>query len=86
MRKETFMVGKEGLVLIGKIDIKAREKILVTIREVRRTRMIDLRVHHTCEDGEMIGTAAGITLLPDQVDQAIELLRDAKTRAEQKPE
>lgn len=71
--------------LIGKIDVRAREKILVTVRDAKKkTRMIDVRVHQTSEDGELVGTAAGISLLPDQVDQAIELLKEAKARAEQK--
>jgi hypothetical protein len=77
-------VNKEDFMLIGKIDVRAREKILVTVRDIKKTRMIDLRVHQTSEDGEMIGTAAGISLLPDQIDRAIELLKEAKARAEQK--
>lgn len=70
--------------LIGKIDVRPREKILVTIREVKKTRMIDVRVHHTSEDGEMVGTPAGISLLETQVDQAVELLKEAKARIAEK--
>ena len=36
---------------IGKIDVRAREKILVTIKDVKKTRMIDVRVHHTVDGG-----------------------------------
>jgi hypothetical protein len=70
--------------LIGKIDVRAREKILVTIREVKRARMIDMRIHHTSEDGEMVATPAGISLSEGQIDQAIELLREAKSRVAEK--
>jgi len=66
--------------LIGKIDVRSRQKILVTIRDVKKIRMIDVRVHNTCEDGEMVATPAGISLSGEQVDQAIELLKEAKLR------
>jgi hypothetical protein len=66
--------------LIGKIDARTRQKILVTIRDVKGTKLIDLRVHQTSEDGEMVATPAGVSLTPDQVEQAIELLREAKKR------
>ncbi len=71
--------------LIGKIDVRSRQKILVTIRDVKNVKMIDLRVHNTGDDGEMVATPAGVSLSEDQVDQAIELLKEAKLRiAEQK--
>jgi hypothetical protein len=70
--------------LIGKIDARTRQKILVTIRDVKGTKMIDLRVHQTSEDGEMVATPAGVSLTPDQVEQAIELLKEAKKRVDEK--
>jgi hypothetical protein len=69
---------------IGKIDVRAREKILVTILDVKKTRMIDVRVHHTSEDGEMVATPAGISLSEDQIDHAVELLQEAKARVAEK--
>ncbi len=66
--------------LIGKIDVRSRQKILVTIRDVKKIKMIDVRVHNTGDDGEMVATPAGISLLGEQVDQAIELLKEAKLR------
>ena len=66
--------------LIGKIAVKSRQKILVTIRDVKSIKMIDVRVHTTGDDGEMVATPAGISLLEEQVDQAIELLKEAKLR------
>ena len=66
--------------LIGKIDVRPRQKILVTIRDVKNVKMIDVRVHNTGDDGEMVAAPAGISLLEEQVDQAIELLKEAKSR------
>ena len=66
--------------LIGKIDAGRRQKILVTIREIKKIRTIDVRVHQTSEDGEMVATPAGVSLSPDQVEQVIELLKEAKRR------
>jgi hypothetical protein len=66
--------------LIGKIDMRSRQKILVTIRDVKNIKMIDMRVHNTDDDGEMIATPAGISLSEAQVDKAIELLTEAKLK------
>ncbi len=66
--------------LIGKIDVRARQKILVTIREAKKKKVIDVRVHDTSEDGELVATAAGISFSEDQIDQAVELLKEAKIR------
>ena len=67
--------------LIGKIDARTRQKILVTIQEIKKKRMIDVRVYQTSEDGEMVATPAGVSLSPDQVEQVIELLKEAKRKA-----
>ena len=66
--------------LIGKINARTRQKILVTIQEIKKIKMIDVRVYHTSEDGEMVATPAGVSLSPDQVEQVIELLKEAKRR------
>jgi len=70
-------------VLIGKINDKSRQKILVTIKEVKGSRLIDLRLHQTNDDGEFVATPAGVTLTGEQVDQAIELLKEARRRISQ---
>jgi len=70
-----------GPMLIGKLDVRTRQKILVTIREIKKIKMIDLRVYETSEDGEMVATPAGVSLSPDQVEQVIELLKEAKRKA-----
>jgi hypothetical protein len=42
--------------------------------------MIDLRVHQTGDDGELVATPAGVSLTFDQTERAIELLGEAKKR------
>lgn len=69
--------------LIGKINDRNRQKFLVTIKSVKGIKMIDFRLYHTADDGELIGTPAGISLALDQVEQAIELLQEAKKIASQ---
>jgi hypothetical protein len=74
---------KEDSVLIGKINDKSRQKILVTIKEVKGSRLIDLRLHQTNDEGEFVATPAGVTLTVEQADQAIELLKEARRRISQ---
>ncbi len=66
--------------LIGKINDRNRQKLLVTIRNVKGVKLIDFRLHHTADDGELVGTPAGVSLTIDQADQAIGLLQEAKKR------
>jgi hypothetical protein len=76
---------KGGRMFIGKIDARTKQRILVTIRDVKKVRMIDMRVHQPGEDGELVATPAGLSLSWDQAEQAIELLTEAKRRvADQK--
>ena len=48
--------------LVGKINDRNRQKLLVTIRNVKGIKMIDFRLHHTADDGELVGTPAGVSL------------------------
>lgn len=66
--------------LVGKINDRNKQKLLVTIREVKGTKVIDLRVHQTGDDGELVATPAGVSLTLDQTERAIELLSEAKKR------
>jgi hypothetical protein len=70
-------------VLIGKINDKSRQKILVTIKEVKGARFIDLRLHQTNDEGEFIATPSGVSLTAEQTDQAIELLKEARRKLSQ---
>jgi hypothetical protein len=70
---------------VGKIDVRQRQKILVTVRSIKGTKTVDVRVHETSENGEFVPTPAGVSLLPEQVEQAIELLKEAKRRIDEQP-
>ncbi|HAR94926.1 MAG TPA: hypothetical protein DCR97_03035 [Deltaproteobacteria bacterium] len=63
-----------GFMLIGKINDKTRQKILVTLKKIKGVEMIDLRVHAINDNGEFIETTAGLSLTLDQAKQAAELL------------
>ena len=69
--------------LIGKINDKSRQKILITIKEVKGARLIDLRLHQTNDEGEFVATPSGVSLTPEQTDQAIELLKEARKKIAQ---
>lgn len=71
--------------LIGKINDRNRQKLLVTIRNVKGIKMIDFRLHHTADDGELVGTPAGVSLTLDQAEQAIGLLQEAKKQISEQP-
>jgi hypothetical protein len=71
---------KEDFVLIGKINDKSRQKILVTIKEVKGSRLVDLRLHQTNDEGEFVATPSGVSLTVEQTDQAIELLKEARKK------
>lgn len=60
--------------LIGKINDKTRQKILVTLKKIKGAEMIDLRVHAINDNGEFIETTNGISLTLDQAKKAAELL------------
>ncbi len=64
--------------LIGKINDKNKQKLLVSIRNVKGIKMIDFRLHQTSEDGEFLETPAGVSLTLDQAEQAVGLLQEAQ--------
>jgi hypothetical protein len=66
--------------LIGKINDRHKQKLLVTLHDVKGTTMIDFRVHQTGQDGELVATPAGVSITADQAEQAIELLKEARRK------
>ncbi len=71
--------------LIGKINDKRRQKLLITLKDVKGTKLIDFRVHQTGEDGELIATPAGVSITGEQAAEAIELLKEARRRLGELP-
>ena len=66
--------------LIGKLNRNSKERLMVTIKEHKGTKCIDLRVYNIINDGELIPTADGLLLSPDKVAPLIELLREAERK------
>ncbi len=53
---------------------------MVTVEEVKGTKIIDCRVYDLLQDGELKATAAGVSLEPGQVEIVISLLQEAKKK------
>ncbi len=66
--------------LIGKINDKRYQKLLVTVREVKGAKMIDFRMHHLGVDLDFLPKHTNKSLTADQAGQAIELLVEARRR------
>ena len=64
--------------LIGKINDRNMQKLLVTIQSVKGVKRIDFRLYNLIYDGELVGTPAGVSLTLDQTEQVIKLLQEAK--------
>jgi hypothetical protein len=71
---------KGDSMLIGKINDKKHQKLLVTLREIKGLTYIDFRVHSVGTDGEFLATPAGLSLSVEQTAQAIDLLAEAKKK------
>ena len=67
--------------LVGKISRGQRERLMVTLVNVKGTKVVDLRVYNIMQDGELAPTPGGVSLHLDQVDTVIELLKEAKKKA-----
>jgi hypothetical protein len=70
---------------IGEIQ-KGKDKIIVTVKEFKGKRYIDLRTHFENDQGEWIPTKKGISLTPDNLDEMIQFLQKAKKAAPDKAE
>ncbi|OPY60020.1 MAG: hypothetical protein A4E57_04585 [Syntrophorhabdaceae bacterium PtaU1.Bin034] len=66
--------------LIGKMNRGNRERLMVTVENVKGTKVIDLRVYNVMHDGELQATPAGVSLGADQIDTIIDLLKEAKKK------
>jgi hypothetical protein len=67
--------------LIGKLSKSNRERIMVTVQELKGAKVIDFRIYNIVNDGELIPTSEGLTFTPDKVDTIVDLLREAHRKA-----
>jgi transcriptional coactivator p15 (PC4) len=71
---------KEVHVLVGKIARNSKHRIMVTIEDQKGAKVVDLRVYQIINDGELSPTPEGISLVPENLNAVVELLRDAQKK------
>ncbi len=68
--------------LVGKVNSRnSKERLMVTIVDVKGTQLVNLGVYKIINDGELSPTAENVSFTPDKIDLVIELLRDAQRKA-----
>ena len=63
--------------VIGEIQ-KGTDKIMVTVKEIKGKTYVDIRTYFENDQGEMVPTKKGVSLTPDNVDDMLRFLEDAK--------
>jgi hypothetical protein len=64
---------------IGEIE-KGKDRIIVSVKEFKGKQYVDVRTYFANDDGEWIPTKKGITLSPENVDDAIRFLQEARKK------
>jgi hypothetical protein len=73
--------------LVGKLLTGNRERLVVEVLDkYKGTRSIDCRIYKVLSDGELMATADGVTISPDQVGSLVDLLKEAVKKAREKEE
>ncbi len=71
--------------LVGKLSTGVRERLVVEVLDkFKGTRSIDCRVYKVLTDGELMATADGITVSPEQIESLVGLLKEAMKKAREK--
>jgi hypothetical protein len=68
----------EGAMIIGEIQKMGTDRIIVTVKEFKGKTYIDVRNFFENDDGEMVPTKKGVSLTPENLDELIRLLGEAK--------
>ena len=63
---------------IGEIQKTGTDKIIVTVKEFKGKTYIDVRNFFENDEGEMVPTKKGVSLTPENLDELIHLLGEAK--------
>jgi hypothetical protein len=63
--------------VIGEIQ-KGTDKIMVTVKEFKGKTYVDIRTYFENDQGEMMPTKKGVSLTPENVDDILKLLQEAK--------
>ncbi len=62
---------------VGEIQ-KGTDKIIVQVKEFKGKTYVDVRTHFENDQGEMVPTKKGISLTPENLDELIDFLQEAK--------
>jgi hypothetical protein len=69
--------------MIGKINRNAKgakERLMVTLEDVKGTQMVNLGIYKIINDGELSPTGENVTFTPDKIELVINLLREAQRK------
>jgi hypothetical protein len=67
-------------VVIGRIVKSSKQRLMVTIEDRKGSKIIDLRTYNIINDGELMATPEGISLMPDNIDSVVGFLREAQKK------
>lgn len=68
-----------GTMQIGELE-KGKDKIIISLKEFKGKQYIDIRTYFENQEGEWIPTKKGISLTPENLDDVIKFLKDAKQK------
>jgi len=63
--------------VIGEIQ-KGTDRIMVTVKEFKGKTYVDIRTYFENDQGEMVPTKKGVSLTPENLDEILGLLQQAK--------
>ncbi len=69
--------------IIGEIQKTGTDKIIVTVKEFKGKTYIDVRNFFENDEGEMVPTKKGASLTPENLDELIRILGEAKKQLPQ---
>lgn len=69
--------------IIGEIQKTGTDKIIVTVKEFKGKTYVDVRTFFENDEGEMIPTKKGVSLTPENLDELIGLLTEAKGKLQE---
>jgi len=68
---------------IGELE-KGKDKIIISLKEFKGKHYIDIRTYFENQEGEWIPTKKGISLTPENLDDVIKFLKEAKQKVAEK--
>lgn len=69
--------------IIGEIQKTGTDRIIVTVKEFKGKTYIDVRNFFENDEGEMVPTKKGVSLTPENLDELIRILGEAKKQLPQ---